>query len=75
MCLLGAVPLSKVWAKLTPSIGDWVTPLIVVGGSIPSASSTVGTMSIAWAYCVRISPFALIPFAQWTMNGSLIPPR
>ena len=41
----------------------------------PSASSTVGTISMAWAYCVRISPFALIPFGQWTMNGSLMPPR
>ena len=45
-------------------MGDCVTPLMEAGASRPSASSTVGTMSMAWAYCVRISPFALIPFGQ-----------
>ena len=32
-------------------------------------------MSTAWAYWVRISPLALMPFGQWTMNGSVTPPR
>jgi hypothetical protein len=40
----------KVCAKLKPCIGDCVTPRICVGGSTPSASSTVGTISMAWAY-------------------------
>jgi len=75
MCFVGPLALSNTWAKLTPSIGDWVTPLMLAGGSIPSAPSTVGTMSMAWPYCVRTSPLALIPFGQWTMNGSLMPPR
>ena len=72
---MGASALSKAWAKLRPSIGDCVTPLMFVGASMPKASRTVGTISMACAYCVRISPFALIPFGQWTMNGSLMPPR
>ena len=48
---------------------------IVSGGSIPSASSTVGTMSMAWANWVRSSPLALMPFGHETMNGSETPPR
>ncbi len=38
----------------------WVA-LAPWSASMPSASSAVGTMSIACAYCVRISPLALIP--------------
>ena len=30
------------WAKLTPCIGDWVTPRIAAGRLEPSSSSTVG---------------------------------
>ncbi len=66
---------SKVWPKLTPWIGDWVTPLTAAGGSTPSAASTVGTMSTMCAYWVRTSPRALMPFGQWTTNGSQAPPR
>ena len=48
MCVTGFPdgPPTYVW----PSIGDCVTPLMLVGASRPSASSTVGTMSIACAY-------------------------
>ena len=50
VCLDFAAGSSNVCAKLTPSsIGDCVTPRIDVGASRPSASRTVGTMSIAWA--------------------------
>ena len=42
---------------------------------MPSRSSTVGTMSMMWAYWVRTSPRALMPAGQGTMNGSLEPPR
>ena len=42
---------------------------------MPSASSTVGTMSMAWAYWVRISPLAVMPLGQATMKGSAVPPR
>ncbi len=47
LCFEGASALSKACAKLRPSIGDCVTPLIEVGASMPNASSTVGTMSTA----------------------------
>ena len=63
------------WAKLTPWSGAWVTPRIAAGGSMPSRSSTVGTMSMMCAYWVRTSPLAVMPAGQWTMNGSLAPPR
>ena len=56
-------------------MGACVTPRSDVGGSMPSASSTVGTMSMMWAYCVRISPLAWMPLGQERMNGSLVPPR
>ena len=46
---VAAAASSKVWRKLTPWIGDCVTPLIVVGGATPSASRMVGTMSMMWA--------------------------
>jgi hypothetical protein len=55
--------------------GDCVTPRIAPGGSTPMASSTVGTMSIACAYCVRISPRAAMPAGHAMMNGSVEPPR
>ncbi len=61
---------SRVWAKLTPWSGLWVTPLMVAGGSMPRRSSTVGTMSMRCAYCGRISPLLGMPFGQETMNGS-----
>jgi len=62
-------------ARLTPWMGDCVTPRTGAGASRPSASSTVGTMSIACPYCVRIWPLALMPLGQWTMKGSETPPR
>ena len=49
-CRVSASGSSKVWAKLTPCSGDWVTPRMVAGGSSPSASRTVGTMSMMCAY-------------------------
>jgi hypothetical protein len=67
--------MSKVWAKLTPSMGDWATPRSWVGASTPRASRTVGTMSMAWAQRLRTSPLAVIRAGQWTMKGSLMPPR
>jgi hypothetical protein len=64
-----------VCAKLTPCRGDWVTPRITLGGSMPSRSRTVGTMSMMCAYWVRTWPPAVICCGQQTMNGSLAPPR
>ena len=46
----------------------------LVGASMPSASSTVGTTSVTWAYWPRTSPLAAMPFGQWTTNASLMPP-
>jgi hypothetical protein len=65
----------KVWAKLTPSIGAWVTPRMVAGGWMPRASSTVGTRSMMCPYWVRISPRAVILAGQEMMHGSVVPPR
>ena len=48
---MSALASSNVCLKLTPSIGDCVTPRICSGGSIPRHSSTVGTMSMACANC------------------------
>ena len=42
---------------------------------MPMASSTVGIMSITWAYCSHTEPAASITSGQVTMNGSLVPPR
>jgi hypothetical protein len=44
-----------------PCIGDWLTPRIWAGGWTPSRSSTVGTMSMMCAYCVRTSPLGPEP--------------
>src|SRR5271169_6204001 len=70
-----ALALSKVEAKLTPSIGFWATPLIALGIFIFNMSSVVGTRSIAWTNWWRMSPFALMPLGQWTMHRSEVPPR
>jgi len=75
MCFEGASAVSNDALRLTPWIGDWVTPRMCVGGSMPRASRTVGTRSMAWAYWRRIAPFALIPLGQTTRNGSAVPPR
>ncbi len=59
---------------LTPSNGVCVWPLIASGGFDPRASRIVGTRSIAWWYCSRISPRAFVPAGQEMMHGSLVPP-
>ena len=59
---------------LTPSKWLWVWPLIVSGASMPRASSTVGTRSIAWWYCSRISPLAVMPAGHEITHGSEVPP-
>src|SRR5262245_13861560 len=70
-----ALALSKVEAKLTPSIGFWATPLIDLGDFIFNTSSTVGTRSMAWTNCWRMAFFSLMPLGQWTMHRSDVPPR
>ena len=35
----------------------------------------VGTMSITWVNCDRISPFALIPFGQEMIRPLRVPPK
>jgi hypothetical protein len=44
-------------------------------GLDPQGIKDGGTMSMAWAYWLRTSPLAWIPAGQWTMMGSLMPPR
>src|ERR1035437_4369912 len=59
---------------LTPSKRLWVCPLIVSGDCTPRASRTVGTRSIAWWYCSRISPLAFMPAGHEMTQGSDVPP-
>ena len=59
---------------LTPSKWLWVWPLMRDGGSTPSRSRTVGTMSTAWWYCSRIWPAAALFAGQLMMHGSAVPP-
>ncbi len=47
---------------------------MVAGLSTPRQSSTVGTMSMAWWYWVRSSPFAFMPAGHEMMHGSAVPP-
>jgi len=61
-------------AKLTPSIGDWATPAMSAGGSMPMRSSSVGMTSIAWTYWCRVSPSVPRRAGQWTTSGSATPP-
>jgi hypothetical protein len=75
MWRLGASASSHARAKLTPSTGDWVTARMLVGGSLPRASRTVGTMSMAWPYWVRTSPLDSMPLGHLTTKWSLMPPR
>ena len=60
---------------VTPSIGFCGMPLTTFGSGMPAASRIVGTTSMTWWNCVRISPFALIPFGQWTTSGLRVPPK
>ena len=45
------------------------------GSGRPAASRTVAAMSITWWNCERNSPFALIPFGQWTIVPFRVPPQ
>jgi hypothetical protein len=51
-----------------------VTPFTVIGSGSPAASRIVGATSMTWWNCHRISPFALIPFGQWTIVPLRVPP-
>ena len=66
---------SNEYAIETPSSGRCCTPLTLSGSGRPAASSTVGATSITWWNCERISPFALIPFGQWTIVPFRVPPQ
>ena len=50
-------------------------PLTESGSGIPAASRIVGATSMTWLNCERISPFALMPFGQWTMVPLRVPPQ
>ena len=65
---------SKLYRMLTPSIRLCTWPLIVRGTSKPRQSRIVGTMSIAWWYCVLSSPRAFMPAGHEIMHASLVPP-
>ena len=60
---------------LTPSMGSCRMPFTDSGCGSPAASSTVGAMSITWANCERISPFALMPLGQCTTVPFRVPPQ
>jgi hypothetical protein len=59
---------------LTPSNRLCTWPLIVSGASTPRTSRMVGTMSIAWWYWWRISPWPAVAEGQEMMQGSAVPP-
>ena len=42
---------------------------------MPVASSMVGMMSMTWANCVRISPWALMRFGQEMAIAFFVPPK
>src|SRR3954449_7392511 len=71
---LGRVGASKLYRMLMPWIGVWVTPPTASGCSTPTQSSSVGTRSMAWWYCSRTSPCAVMPAGQEMMHGSQVPP-
>ena len=65
---------SKVGTRLEPSTGCWVTPSTTSGGSIPTASSTVGSRSTTWVKAERTSPVRSTRRGQWTTSGVRVPP-
>ena len=75
-CFEAAFASSNTWAKLTPSIGDCATPLML-SGSFDAECLEDGRHHVDGVRVLhyRTCPFALMPFGQWTMNGSLTPPR
>ena len=60
---------------LMPSIGCWVTPFTTAGWGSCAASRIVGTMSMTWWNCERISPRALMPFGQEMTMPLRVPPK
>ena len=50
-------------------------PFTESGSGIPAASRIVGATSMTWLNCERISPFALMPFGQWTTVPLRVPPQ
>lgn len=60
---------------LTPSIGICGVPITIFGSGSFAASRTVGATSMTWWNWVRSSPFALIPFGQWTTRPFRVPPK
>ena len=44
-------------------------PFTESGSGMPAASRIVGATSMTWLNCERISPFALMPFGQWTIGA------
>jgi hypothetical protein len=74
-CLSGASASANVYAMLVPSMGDWSTPLTIVGSGSPAASRIVGARSITWVNCERTPPFSSIPAGQWTIVPLRVPPQ
>src|SRR5262245_30137779 len=75
LLLAVAFALSKVYARLTPSIGRWGTPSTLDGSAMPTTSRMVGTTSIAWWNWDRNPPLSVILFGQETIIGLRVPPR
>jgi hypothetical protein len=66
--------LAKAGARLRPGASGIGSPFHCFGFSMPTSSSTVGTMSMTCAGVVRSSFFAVMPAGQCAMSGVLMPP-
>jgi hypothetical protein len=60
---------------LNPSCGACWMLFTMVGAGSPATSSSVGTTSITWKNCWRISPRAWMPPGQWTTVPLRVPPQ
>jgi hypothetical protein len=66
---------SKVYVKLTPSIGFCGMPSTTSGAGMPVASRIVGTMSMMWVNWLRIPPLSLMTAGHEIAMPCRTPPQ
>jgi hypothetical protein len=74
-CLLGAPASSSAWAKLSPSMGGLGDALDDGGRLDPERLQDRGNHVDGMPVLGAHFPLGLDPLGQWTMKGSLMPPR
>ena len=60
---------------LTPSMGFWVTPLMLEGAVTPAASRMVGMMSMTWWNWERTAPLSLMRSGHEMTRPLRVPPK